>query len=664
MTTSLRQRFIFIGALLTLISLGVNGFALWVQQRMSDQIGSQYLALQAVRNHLEGDMMHDALRADVFGALLSASDPAVAKPEDVKADLAEHLGNFQDAVEANRALPLPEVITADLSSVDQPLSEYIAAAQSSVQTALTDRAAAVAAMPAFLERFGALEDALGKISDEIVTFATGVQQESDDIAAFSRMALWAAFGVTVAIFLCLGIYSTKAIIGPLLRLTATIKRLAQGDLAVTVADMHRKDELGEMASAIDRFRANALEAKALREQQVEQERKAEIEKNQALRRMAETVEEETRQAVDTIFELTNKMAANAEQMSHSAETVSNNSQGVSAAATEALANSQTVSAAAEQLSISIQEISSQVANARRVAETAVQSSTSAGATIAELSEAVAKISVVTQLISEIASQTNLLALNATIEAARAGEAGKGFAVVASEVKNLANQTARATEDISQQIDAVKAVTDRAVAAVKEIGESIRGVEAVSSAIATAVEKQTDTTTEIARSVTEASTASHEVATRITEVSTEAGSTGARAGEVNQLSRQVVSGIEVLRGTLVRVVRTSTTEVDRRGQPRFAVSWQAKLSADGKMRDVMVENCSIGGAAIRLTGEAVRAEQVELSLAEFGAAIPATILSKDGERLRLRFDLAGQARAEFEAKFNKLVAGRTPLSAAA
>jgi ABC-type transporter Mla subunit MlaD len=256
-----------------------------------------------------------------------------------------------------------------------------------------------------------------------------------------------------------------------------------------------------------------------------------------------------------------------------------------------------VAGAAEEMAASIQEIATQVSYAGEITRTSVADSERSQAIIGSLAEEVGKIGEIATLISDIANQTNLLALNATIEAARAGDAGKGFAVVANEVKSLATQTARSTEEITTQIGKIQALTHEVVDAVTAIGGSIRRIDEVSSSIAAAMEEQSATTAEISRNVVETSAAAQEVSSLIASVSRDAAETGDQAGEVRRASTEVATSIQDLRQVLVRVVRTSTKEADRRICARVDVDAPCTVAIGPEVYDGKLEDVSAGGAAV-------------------------------------------------------------------
>jgi len=427
----------------------------------------------------------------------------------------------------------------------------------------------------------------------------------------------------------------------LVTMTSAVTRLGEGDFDIKLPGLDRGDELGDMARSIERFRTRAAE-KARSEAFLEEERRqiAERNKGAALQEMADTVERETNTAVGAVAAGTERMASNAILMTDSALMLGKNSSSVAAAAEEALTNAQTVAKASSQLSASIAEIATQVNSSRALTLQAVTASTHAQSTIAKLSEAANKVGTVTNLISEIASQTNLLALNATIEAARAGEAGRGFAVVAAEVKSLAEQTAKATSEIAQQINEIQDATKASVTSIIGIGEVIRNVETVSSIISKAIDEQNAVTIEISRTVEETSHAAREVASQIVSVSNEAIETGRRATEIRDGSAEIAGKVDELRATLVRVIRTSTSDVDRRISSRIDIRRPGLLKIQGRSDRVMVRDLSVGGAVIdqNLPNTAINTP-VTLLIDGISAELTGSVARKDDGATLIRFELS-------------------------
>ncbi len=332
----------------------------------------------------------------------------------------------------------------------------------------------------------------------------------------------------------------------------------------------------------------------------ENQRKAATIRRETVNNMAVTIEQEAGAAVERVAERTGAMAAEADAMANSAERVSVIAEHVAGAADQAMRNAQVVASASEQLAASIREVSTQVEHASQVSRGAATTGTNARDTIRSLSEAAGRIGVVVRLIADIAAKTNLLALNATIEAARAGDAGKGFAVVAGEVKALAAQTAKATQEIGQQIGQLRTATDASVAAVEDIGRTLDEVAQVAVSVAAAIDEQTAATHEIARNVAESGAAVQEVTQRIAEVSREATSAGHQAGHLREASGAVSDDIAQLRGALVRTIRTATIEADRRSVRRVPISeaCTVMLDTDGSKVEGILSDLSEGGAAIR------------------------------------------------------------------
>jgi methyl-accepting chemotaxis protein len=315
-------------------------------------------------------------------------------------------------------------------------------------------------------------------------------------------------------------------------MTAAMGELALGNFDVVLPGLGRRDEIGDMAGAVEAFKRKAIEKAQQEAQEKEAKDRAAAEARKAeMHKLANQFEAAVGDIIDTVSSASTELEASAGTLTQTAETTQRLSGSVAAASEQASANVQAVASATEELSASVIEISRQVHDSSRIADAAVKQAETTNQRVRELSEAAGRIGDVVKLITAIAEQTNLLALNATIEAARAGEAGKGFAVVASEVKSLATQTAKATEEISSQIGAMQSATRDSVSAIEEIGETINRISGIAGSIAASVEQQGAATQEIGRNIDQAAKGSSEVAANISDVNRGAGETGTASAQV-------------------------------------------------------------------------------------------------------------------------------------
>jgi methyl-accepting chemotaxis protein len=445
----------------------------------------------------------------------------------------------------------------------------------------------------------------------------------------------------------------RDIAGSLDRLRTAMQRLSHGELAVAVPGADRRDEVGAMAQAVLVFQQGMQQADKLAAERVAAEAQAAAEKRAALTHMAETIETETRAAMDQIGARTAALASNAEGMSASASRTGASAQSATTASAHALATVQSVASAADQLAASIREISAQVSQSTMVVGRAVEAGAETRKTIEALNEQVARIGAVADMIGEIAAKTNLLALNATIEAARAGDAGKGFAVVAAEVKALANQTARSTQEIARHIGEVRTATGASVAAVARIEHTITEVNAIAGSIAAAVEQQGAATAEIARNVTETAAAAQEMTGRTDEVSAEAKETRQRATEVLANADALGEAMNGLKQSVIRVVRTSTAEVDRRDSVRHDVDLPCRLVVNGQTHTARVNDLSDCGAHVTGGPALPVGARGTLSLDDVGFPLPFSVRVSAGGTLRLAFALDATAAAAFRGVAQRL-----------
>ncbi len=374
-----------------------------------------------------------------------------------------------------------------------------------------------------------------------------VQQPIDEMGRQFMLA----GALIVAAMGAAGFFFARTISRPIGRMNATMRVIAGGNLDEDVPYTARRDEIGEMAGAVQVFKDNALEVRRLEAAQAEAEARNAEEQKAVREKLASDFEAAIGGIVDTVASAATEMLAAAQTLSTAASGTSERSAIVASAAEEASANVQAVSGAAEELSSSIAEINRQVSDSQEISQDAVENVAATNNRVGELTQAADRIGEVVALITDIAEQTNLLALNATIEAARAGEAGKGFAVVAAEVKELAGQTARATEDIGLQVKGIQTATQGTVASIGAIGETIERIRSVATSISTSVTQQGAATHEIARNIEQVAAGMTDVTSNIADVNAAAQETGNAGGQLLSSANELSGQAELLRKEVAR-----------------------------------------------------------------------------------------------------------------
>ena len=496
-----------------------------------------------------------------------AADPSTATLQAASAILSENRKLFEERVAKIRAQAGPEEI-ATLDKISEHYQAYVASMQKTYDevAAIAGTVALTGAQQQLNEKVKASRANADVLQGDIKNFvdildrkAQGISDAAEDNGRAAVVILSAVAGVGVLGGIVFGhLLATYGISLPLNRSVGDLTKLAAGDLTVTITGTDRGDECGDVAKGLEVFKQTALEARQRAENE-EVERQAKAQRALRLEELVHGFETTVGQMVAVLSASSTEMEATAKSMTTTAGQTSQQATAVSAAAEEASTGVQTVASAAEELASSIAEIGRQLAQSSRVTDKAVADARRTDLLVRTLADSAQKIGDVIGLITSIAGQTNLLALNATIEAARAGDAGKGFAVVASEVKNLASQTAKATDEIGSQITAIQSATKDAVEAIRDIAGTIEQVSTIGTAIAAAVEEQGSATSEIARNVQQTAQAARDVTFNISGVNQAAGETGSAAaqvlsaaGELSQQSERLSAEV----GTFVAGVRAA------------------------------------------------------------------------------------------------------------
>ncbi len=391
----------------------------------------------------------------------------------------------------------------------------------------------------------AIEPLIARSIDTLKAAETGVNADYHasraraEGAIDSTISLQMLVGAAAILFGCLvAVLIARSIVGPLGAMTRAMGRLASGDVAVEIPGRGASDEIGAMATAIQVFKDSMAETERLRAEHADAEARQEQQRRDDMAKLARQFEQAVGEIVDAVSHASSELEASAGTLTSTASRAQDLSTEVAVASQEASSNVQTVASAAEQLSSSVSEISRQVQESARIASEAVAQANRTNERVGTLSKAATRIGDVLELISSIAGQTNLLALNATIEAARAGEAGRGFAVVAAEVKALAEQTAKATGEIAQQVSGIQAATEESVGSIKEIGNTIGRLSEISAAVSAAVEEQGAATQEISRNVQHAANGTQRVSRNIDDVQRGASETGSASSQVLAAARSL------------------------------------------------------------------------------------------------------------------------------
>jgi methyl-accepting chemotaxis protein len=538
------------GAAVMVLCTASAGAGLWSTTRLDDAVRDANASSTMLRNHMEADMMHDALRADVLSSQLAGEPGSGVDLAGVRKDLAEHTALFRGALTENDALVTDPASRAALAELKAPLDIYITSASRMVDLAATDRAQAVAAMPGFTQQFTTLEDAMSAASDKIEAASTAAAARAKSVALFSEILMTAAVLAGLILAGVLIVISRAAIVRPVLNLASDMRRLAAGQTDITVSGSGRADEIGEMAKSVEVFRQSGIERARLEaeaagfQQELDRklrdmeaafelagrEQKAVVDimakglsslaggdlsariavqvasDYAALKNDFNAAAAGLEDAIRTISDVASQIGSGTEEIAQASNDLSRRTEQQAASLEETAAALDEIAATVRQTADGAGRATTEVASARTDAERSGQVVDQAVAAMGAIEDSSRQITQIIGVIDEIAFQTNLLALNAGVEAARAGDAGRGFAVVAQEVRALAQRSAEAAREIKTLISTSSKQVDAGVTLVGQTGEALSRIVGRVAAIDDLVRQISSSSQEQASGLAEVNTA--------------------------------------------------------------------------------------------------------------------------------------------------------------